>query len=244
MTNAFLEGIGTAYTVLEARLKSDREEALEFFQKAPSKRPEFGIDYTHFVKPPKGHGFILPRRHLDGRVPISLGNGYLAKFLPEDQIAAIYFTLIENNVVDNRFEEENVRILREAGFTEEEGFLVPDHKVMHVKLEDGVPKVNEELYGWVIVTDLTEDGQYEVTDVMPHHFVTLDNRQEFLEAYERNLKKLQELYVDPRFDVTVYRHASPKNPSLPLSRMLLARVKDNKGEVAIGDLNNLVFDRG
>ena len=243
MVSKFEANIREAYRALEERLGEDREWALDYFERRPRKIPRTGLDDTLFIRPPGDHGPIVERRDLNGRVALPLSEGYLAKFFPESQLDSVLFILSPGNVLDNSFEEENVRVLKEHGFIEEDGFYVPEHKVVHVDLEEDDARINDRLYGWVITEDLSEGGSCQVTDVLPHYFVSLDNRAEFFERYEANLRKLREVYDSPNLSPSVYRHASPKDPNLALSKMLLAKVKDNKGEIIVGDLNNVCFDR-
>ncbi|MFC1682521.1 hypothetical protein ACFL0X_02805 [Nanoarchaeota archaeon] len=245
MNPDFHENIGSAYNALEHRLQKDRADAIGFLDARPHKKRDYEPMFNSiiFVNPPEGHLPIDPRKHLAGRVPVNLGNGYLAKFVPAEDLSNVFFYHLAGDCPDNRFEEDSVRVLRDYGFTEENGFFVPEHKVVGVSIVDGVPKVDEKRYGWVIVEDVSEGGLYEVTDVMPHHFEMLDNGREFGVAYGRNLRKLLELYNDPTIAPSVYRHGTPKNPVQTLSKMLLTKVRDNKGEIVVGDLNNVRFDR-
>ena len=244
MNSDFYENLGSAYKALEEKLQIDREGAMLFLDAHPDTRKKFEplLDLIFFVSPPKGHS-INSREHLAGRIPVNLGNGYLGKFFPEGELSNLFFYNLVGNSLDNRFEEQNMGVLRDHGFTEENGFFVPEHKIVGISIQDRIPKVDQNGHGWAIVEDVSQGGVYEVIDIMPHHFVMLDNRVEFYEAYKRNIWKLFELYNDPTINPSVYRHGTPKNPVETLSKMLLAKVKDNKGEIIVGDLNNVRFDK-
>lgn len=245
MNSDFNGNIEVAYKALEKRLQKDREEAISFLDTRPRLKRNFerSLNRLVFVNHLEDRPMIDPRKDLAGRVPISLGNGYIAKFVPTEELANVFFYHFVGSTLDNRFEEDNVRVLKECGFTKENGFFVPKHKVIGVSIEKGVLKVDKKGYGWVIAEDVSEGGLYKVTDVMPHHFVMLDNCDEFRAAYERNLRKLLEAYNDPRIDPSVYRHETPIDPILTLSRMLLAKVSNKRGEIIVGDLNNIRFDK-
>lgn len=245
MTFDFYGNLDKAYQALEERLKKDRLCALTQIKgKMPKVDYELVRKFLVIVCPPKGHGPIDPRTDLAGRVALNLGNGYIAKFEPTEEMNGSFFTLAsQKGCRDNSFEEENVRVLREKGFTQENGLYVPEHKVIGVSIVKNEVKLDTSGYGWVITEDISEGGLYTVGDVQPYHLVLLNNRQEFTEIYTRGLEMLGQLIQDPRFNPTVYRHGRPKNPIPALSKMLLSKVKDNVGKIVVGDLNNIRFDR-
>ena len=107
----------------------------------------------------------------------------------------------------------------------------------------GEISVDKTSYGIVIAEDVSENGSYQVTDVMAHHFICLKNSSELLQTYKTHIERLLEIYNDPRIKPSIHRHGKPEDPMPALSRMLLIRIKDNTGELVIGDLDNIVFDK-
>ena len=81
--------------------------------------------------------------------------------MPVSELGSRFFYNLPGNILHNGYEEHNVTVLREHGFT------VPEHQVFGVVLEEGVVKVNLGKEGWTITEDLSEGGVYQVSDIMP-----------------------------------------------------------------------------
>ena len=82
MNPQFTENIGSAYRALENRLDADREEVqnrLDGSWSHKKERYESLLDCHIFLK---STHFIDPRTDLASRIPIILGEGYLAKMPP------------------------------------------------------------------------------------------------------------------------------------------------------------------
>ena len=177
------------------------------------------------------------------RAVLSLGNGYVVKVTPYLGVNYIKVKLKPMmSKAQGTQEETNVRTLRSYGFTEERGFLVPDHKVVGLSVEENQVKVDVDGIGVTIADDISEGGLYSIVDIHPSFFYSLDNKEEFLENYKRHIDALLELYHNPKIHATVNRHGKPDNPLESISRMLLAKIKDQKGEIVIGDLDNILFE--
>src|SRR3989338_4450602 len=88
------------------------------------------------------------------RSTLNLGNGYVVKIIPQRDRRLDYIDLIlivsESQA---RQEETNVRTLRNNGFIKENGFYIPDHKVIGVKIIDGKIKVDEMGFGLTLCED-------------------------------------------------------------------------------------------
>ncbi len=177
------------------------------------------------------------------RATLKLGEGYVVKLRPQRGRGLDYIDLNPSmSRVQAIQEETNVRTLMNNGFTKENGFYVPYHKVIGINIVDGLIKVDESGFGLTISEDVSEDGKYLVTDINPLFFYNLDNRDEFLSDYRRHIDALLDLYHNPRINATINRHWKPSNPSEPISRMLLGKIQDKKGKIVIGDLDNILFE--
>jgi hypothetical protein len=179
------------------------------------------------------------------RVPIFLNDGHIAKVSVDGVIMGldkVFYTLQPENILHHKFEEENVKVLRESGFTKEHDFIVPEHKVFGVVLDGEKVRVVPDGDGWVLADDMSVGG-YVVRDIEPHHFSSLAFRDKFLHDYRKHMDKLTTFHVTQHVDITVQRHGRPEDYSQALSRTLLVRIKNNIGEIIIGDLDNLEFVR-
>jgi len=177
------------------------------------------------------------------RVVLNLGEGYAAKVRPFGIRNAhhVKFKQFQNRT-QHYIEEDNVRILRKYGFTEENGFVVPEHKVVGIHLVNSVIKVNPQGYGVTVTEDISQDGFYGVVDFSEKLFRELQNGQALETEYERHIQALLDLYYNPKINASVNRHGPPDNPQESIERTLLVKIKDDQGEFVIGDLDNLVFD--
>jgi hypothetical protein len=181
--------------------------------------------------------------HGNSRATINLNNGYVVKVRPERNKEIDYIEFITKLSQVAAFQEEtNVVTLRENGFTKENGFYVPNHKVIGLQNIEGIIKIDTEGKGLTISEDISENGKYLVKDIDPIMFYQLDNKEEFLSEYKRHLDALLQLYYNPNIYATINRHGKPNNPLEPISRMLLSKIKDNKGQIIIGDLDNIMFE--
>ena len=199
-----------------------------------------------------GKRSINPRTDYAQRVCIPLGGGYVAKSpLPCPETIMRNWYIFNSDIIssctgrDGRVisvDEETYAVLHQNGFSVANGFLMPKPVEVGVGLDSsGKLNVKPRGYGWIIQEDMSCGGEYEVTDILPHHFVTLENRADFFASYRRHLEAL--LAFSDTCEISVRRHPSSLNDyTLALSKMLLARVKENRGEIFIGDFNNLVFD--
>ncbi len=179
----------------------------------------------------------------NSRTTINLNNGYVIKVRPERNKELDYIDLITMQSEVAAFQEEtNVITLRNNGFTKENGFYIPNHKVIGLKNIEGVIKIDREGSGLTICEDASENGKYLIRDIEPILFYQLDNKEEFLYEYQRHLNALLQLYHNPQINATIRRHGKPDNPIEPISKMLLSKVKDNKGQIIIGDLDNIMFE--
>ena len=226
----FHSGLEGAYLALEGLLNSFRKQYKE----------DFGTFGTPITVP---KDWVPNRENDHQRVCLCLDNGYAAKVLVFGR-EKFYYSV--SNPFMSQFqahqEEINAETLRFFGFTKENGFYVPDHKVVGWQLNSGIVKINPKGIGIAITEDLTENGMYQVTDIRPLDFYLLSNREEFAAEYHRHLEGLLDLYRNPCVFATINRHGRPDNPIEPISRMLLKRVKDGKGEIVIGDLDNIMFE--
>ena len=177
-----------------------------------------------------------------------IDNGYLVKIFPVGgpyTVGKNYFfascPLDVLSVVD-KSEENNIQLLREFGFTKEKGFYIPEHKVVGIDLIDGKAKVNPDGSGWTITEDLSNGGEYSVTDVSPYHFAVLNNRSDFTASYIRHIQELLAFCRNPKIKVDNNSHTIHNLPET-LSRFLFTKQKNNLGEIVIGDLDNLQFYR-
>ncbi|HLD15306.1 MAG TPA: hypothetical protein VJB94_01880 [Candidatus Nanoarchaeia archaeon] len=241
MVETFLENIEEAYKALEDIIDKGSEAVPE------SSKDEWFKEWIKermlILKPNRPRS----RTWITERIPFILGSGYLVKVKPDvgDEMSfgkCLPLDVIDiSSFTDTRFEEINVQVLLNYGFTRENDFYVPKHKVIGVNRVDGKAKVDPTRYGWTITEDLTENGTYEVSDISPHHFALLKNRQEFAESYKRYITKLLGLFEDPSLDIDVCHHGRPQDPIGAVSRMLFIKEKEGIGEVFIGDLDNLEF---
>lgn len=180
---------------------------------------------------------------VNSRVAISLGNGYIMKVRPWRGRNFDYTHFEPNqNLTQKYIEEDNVKTLRKYGFTTENGFLVPEHKVIGIHLVDGRIKVNTEGYGVTITEDLSDGGNYEVVDFRPQLLIELQNGDALRTDYQRHIQTLFDLYNHPKIKATDNRHGQPDNPKESIDRMLMVMVKEGIGKLAVADLDNLVFD--
>jgi len=143
-----------------------------------------------------------------------------------------------------RFEESNVDVLDNYGFTREKGFIVPRHKVVGIKSKDGEIYVDRNGKGLTISEDVSEDGKYNIGDIEPLHFGTLSNRLDFAESYRIHMDGLLELCSDSSVTPKIHDHSDPEipdDPKRPISKMPLLRQRDNIGKIVIGDLDHLEF---
>ena len=140
-------------------------------------------------------------------------------------------------------EETNVELLREYGFTKQNGFLVPDHKIVGLRIENNQIKIDPKGIGLTIADDLSGNGTYLVSDISEVLIDDLDNAEEFTTNYQRHIEALLSFYHHPEIIGSINRHSPPENPLNSIKRMLLARVKDKVGEIAIGDLDNIFFEK-
>ena len=241
MTN-FQANLSTAYRRIEELLSSHREHYRELLEE----HPELTNRLSPIIPPEDWQPSYKGKRRgqLPSRMVLSLGEGYAVKIRVTKGRGITYLNtrlLLNTNQIS--IEEDNVKQLRRHGFTKDKGFWVPDHKVVGVNIEDGLINVDEDKYGLTITEDLTEDGEYTVTDIDPTYFSTLENAQEFWDDYLRHMGALLALCYDPAINATINRHERiTGNPIIPIHRTLLARIKDNRGEIVIGDLDNIVFD--
>ena len=240
MDDQFLKNMDSAYKALEDILNQSKSEVDRIL----------GNNQRDFIQ----NKFLILEKYIpavdsDHRVPLSLTQGYLVKMtinigyytINNGKTPIRFFTRDYDKIGMERFQEANVQLLLNRGFTKENGFYVPLHKVVGVKIVDGKAQVDPQGDGWTITEDISEGGTYHISDIAPYHFATLNNRQAFTESYWRHITKLLELCDDPSLDIDIYRHGRPKNLIEPISKMLLLKERDNVGEIIIGDLNNLEF---
>lgn len=244
----FYRGIQTAYRALEKRLDEDslsfaRDRVIRYHgitDESVANRCVFQFEPEERERAYRGE---------KGRYIIRLSEGYVAKILPTTLFSYKYGTFVQVTIDDrhkypnsSRFqEEETLRTFRKYGITQENGFIVPEHKIVGV-YQNGANHVVNENGSFVTVTeDLTESEMYKVTDVQPWHFATLRNKKELVGEYDAVFTALLELYNNPAITVSVNRHGTVSDPKPALSRMLFVRIKDDKGQIVIGDLDNLCF---
>ncbi len=184
------------------------------------------------------------------RVVVYLPDGYAVKMRPKGQLDGKFHCIFCS---PNEFrikkpdhvgfqEEGNSELLKRYGFSSEHGFYLPKHKVIGLEIEDNLVKVNPSGVGFSITDDISEDGKYEVTDVKSYFFLGLDNKVELFESYKGHVAALLDFYHNPHISSSIKRHGNVLNPIQPLSRMLLVRTFDNKGEIVIADLDNILFE--
>jgi len=233
----FKKNISLAYDSLKNRL----DESWQNAEKA-LKGSSYWRDSRVWIVRKLGEFFGLFDQN---RQVVSLGNGYVLKCHLKETIGDdkfdYYWANPDNHTEERRPDEKNASFLVEKGFTREKGFYVPYHKDVGVEIVDG--KANLDLMGsyWTITEDLSEGGEYQVTDVFPHHFATLRNREDFTASYLRHMDSLTELCNLPNVSATILNHGTPRHLPTPLSRMLLLKEKENYGQIVIGDLDHLVF---
>ena len=240
MNGQFFKNLDSAYKALEDLLNQSKSEA----DRSSANNQHYSMQDKFLIL-----GKYFPAVDSNHRVPIPLGQGYLVKMkintgqyriFNGDQ-TTVFYTRNFGAIGMDKFQEANVQLLSNRGFTKENGFYVPLHKVVGVKMVNGKAQVDPQGDGWTITEDISEGGTYHISDIAPYHFATLNNRQAFTESYWRHITKLLELCDDPSLDIDIYRHGRPKNPVEPISKMLLLKEKGNIGETVVGDLNNLEF---
>ena len=245
----FYEGLDAAYLRLETLLNSFRTAEIDQKMRAynggkPLKSLLTPIDATTFP-------IKLSSSDKTGRVVLPLGEGYACK-------ASIAQTLTENLFCLATYslgrrgsdhagasyfrEERNQEIFRKYGLTLQNGFYVPEHRVVGLKVENGLVRIDPEGTGVTITEDLTEGGLYVIRDVQARDFWALQNAAAFLEEYKRHMDALDALYKNPNIDASVNRHGASADPTLSLSRMLLIRIDSNIGSLVLGDLDNIAFE--
>ena len=217
----FYQNLKQTYRKIEEIFTKYREEHKD---KLPSSSPNI----TPVVVPDNW-------QYVDGRLSratLVLGEGYAVKFTPHDVdkesgLGHIVLKMITSSFIE-RYENHNVYVMRKSGFKSENGLYVPEHVPFGLELGGEKLKVNKMGCGFTLTEDLTEDGQYEVTDITPKHISELDNAQEFAESYFFHMNALLELFQNLEITASIRRHGTPKNPLPLLSRMLLAKIGDNK----------------
>jgi hypothetical protein len=186
-----------------------------------------------------------------------IDNGYVVKFSPSDSglrtlcngdypdSVSFVFASISGRAVEEipGLEEKNVGVLRELGFTKENGFYVPEHVSFGIMRILGGLAVNPQGNGWTITEDLSCGGEYVVSEVFPYFFAQFKNRKEFTESYRRHVDKLVELCQTGKMKITTCGHHPTMDLWAAADSMLLTRQKDNIGEIAIGDLNHYILSR-
>ncbi len=179
----------------------------------------------------------------NSRIAINLNNGYVMKVRPcqGDNFYYTPFRFIQNRNQDN-MEEDNVRTLRKYGFTTENGYLVPEHKVVGIHLDNDVIKVDTNGFGVTITEDLSDVGNCDVVEFEPQLLTTLQNGETLSANYQRHIQALFDLYNNPKIIATINRHAEPWDIKSSIDKMLLVVIKEDKGKLAIADLDNLIFD--
>ncbi|MDP2750614.1 MAG: hypothetical protein Q8O89_07325 [Nanoarchaeota archaeon] len=199
---------------------------------------------------------VYPGPHERKRLLVKLGTGLVAKVLPTGYTIknTKFLSLYSGNAYyldkpkmfreNNLFpDEHNYNFLDKYGFTDK--FTVPKHKLARIIPNNGDPKVisQSDSYNIVLSEDLSVGG-YEVTDIYPHYFYALENKKEFFDSYVNQMDSLLSISKDERFIIAGARHTCKfegNDNVFPVSRTLLARIKDNIGKIIIGDLNNIVF---
>lgn len=236
----FYQNLPQVYKTIEDKFNGWREE---FVTLNPDLKESIYRSFSTVIKFTGQERVIHGQNNQASRTTINIGNGYLLKFWADFCKGGIFAHSKGISVTSAHIEEDNEYLLRKYGFTRENGFWVPKHRVIGLSLEDNKVKVNPAGKGFTITEDASENGAYQVKDIVPEMFQQLQNGKEFEQSYQRHMFWLGWLYHHPEIHVSIRRHGTPENPRKAISRMLLARIKDNTGEIFIGDLDNLVFDK-
>ncbi|MBT5023174.1 hypothetical protein HOK51_01025 [Candidatus Woesearchaeota archaeon] len=247
----FYQNMGAAYKQIEDMFNEFRVEHKGKF------RPKFiktatpvilPIGWTYTKNPDQSNkSETSDYAYKATRTTVILRNNYAVKFTPiiggENNLNYIQLNRIASKFT-TKFEDHNVHIMRKFGFKSKNGLYVPEHVNFGIELDKKSDKLKIDKLGWgfTLTEDLTENNTYEVTDIIPKHFSTLDNKKEFMDTYVHHMDALLNLFQNPEIHPSIRRHGTPKNPLPILSRMLFVKVKENKGKVVIGDLDNLIFD--
>jgi hypothetical protein len=181
--------------------------------------------------------------HPYSRIALPLDNGLVAKVVAQrgPDFVFIYVTPQFPRQYSLR-EETNMHTFRTHGFTRDNGFIVPWHKVVGLKINRGRVQVDPDSVGITIAEDISISGQYEVSDIFPSDFYRLANRDSFSRDYVRHMDALARLQARPDIKTTYYRHYDERDHAYAMSRMLLKRVKQNTGEIILGDLDCVLFE--
>lgn len=174
----------------------------------------------------------------NSRVVLPIGEGLVAKVRPYRGEDYDYIELDPKTTADQgRQEIWNAEILTRKGIE------VPYHDVVGLRLDDDKIVVDPQGYGVTITKDLSHSGRYAVGDV-DELLPRADNREEVMQQYFGLLNELFRVYNDPDVEVTVNKHGGVDDPLVPLSRMLLLVVDDQRrGRVVPADLDNLTFNQ-
>lgn len=256
----FFENLEPSYRALERALNTAKVEVLKKYGKIAEQLGDHDLslgipDDTDVGEYIQDEFLIVPATYHDPdgtdygpakRAVVRIGKGHLAKVVVRNRVTNLRldhpcYGILPRTIIPNRFEERNVKVLRSRGFTRENGFFVPEHKVVGVHLVDGAAKVDSDGEGWVIVEDASENGAYNVSDIEPYHFAILDNRAEVFESYIYHVNELLSLCRDTSLKVGFHKHGRAEEPVEPLSRMLLLKERDGMGDIVIGDLDILEF---
>ncbi len=249
MQSTFYEGLDAAYLRLETLLNSFRTAEIDqrvrvYNAGKPLKSLVTPIDATTFP-------IKLSSSDKTGRVVLPLGEGYackapIAQTLTENLFCLATYSLgrrgSDHASASYFREERNQEIFRKYGLTLQNGFYVPEHRVVGLQVENGLVRIDPEGTGVTITEDLTEGGLYVIRDVQARDFWALQNAAAFLEEYKRHMDVLNALYKNPHIDASVNRHGASADPTLSLSRMLLIRIDGNIGSLVLGDLDNIAFE--
>lgn len=187
---------------------------------------------------------LLGEEESKSRQVFPLCEGYILKVrtFPRDGFS-ICFPQPAINELSAFIESNNVWVLRKyGGFTKNNHFWVPEHKVVGVNVKGESVKINTCGYGFTIAEDISEGGAHTVHDSFSFDFNSITNKEAVQADYQRHIDALVAFCERPDIHVSEHRHGGYDNLLPPIKRMLFIRTKNDRGEVVLGDLDNIVFD--
>ncbi len=187
------------------------------------------------------------------RVSFKYGEHYLAKVrgaLGFDSLLKQFFfqpVRVERSGSDlTSFEEESVCSILKSELSNGD-FHILDHVATGIIVKNNAVVIDKSAGNCVITSD-ESCGGYIVRELEPYDLLhsQLDNAEELRVSYQKHLNAfvsfLRGSYHD--YNISIMRNARPSQNELhAMLKMILLKKKDKRGELFIGDLDNLLIER-